>query len=524
MLLDASGRPHLGDFGVAVRLESLRSNPGRPQGTPYYMAPEVVQLSLPRSEQPGHSLRPDHRSDVYSLGVILYELLTAQLPYKAVNTEELFDLILHNDPPPPRLVNGALPPALEDVCLKALARNPAERYRTAGDLRAALLAALPPSAAVAPPPANKRKLQAILAGVAAVAVIGIAIALATSGGKEPTQPRDKLPVLDPKNAEARLTAIKSFLKDREPPPPLRPRARPKNADAVKDAPLTPALALTMGRANKAREAGHTKEEWEILHDVSNKLIDGGYFATAKGVGERMVEIAEPGSSNEPFAHLSLGLALYRAGEAEEGLAHYETALKFFRRIYDKAKNVLKKDQVSGIVRLVGLTLTRIGNANKALERYDNAEAAYLEAKKLLEPFDDRKSELSTLLLNLGSLQSTRGRHGDAEATLQEAVKLARELGKPDDEAEALINLGNAQSRGGDNEGAIKTYAKADRLMPATASYDARSLLLFNWLESLLEADRIADAKPLYQRLRRMVRPNDARALKLLDTLGPALSD
>lgn len=126
LLLDSTGNPWVADFGLAL----VESDPGLTMtgdilGTLRYMSPEQALAKR---------VMVDHRTDIYSLGVTLYELLTLQPAYPGRDRQELLRKIAFEDPKRPSKINRAVPPDLETIVLKATVKNPAERYATAQEL------------------------------------------------------------------------------------------------------------------------------------------------------------------------------------------------------------------------------------------------------------------------------------------------------------------------------------------------------------------------------------------------------
>ncbi len=123
--IDKTGRARLMDFGLAVHERELGRRAGEDSGTPPYMAPEQIR---------GETHLLDGRADIWSLGVVLYELLTGQRPFQADSRDDLREAILTRQPRPLRQVHDQVPAALAAICLRCLAKSPGDRYSSAADL------------------------------------------------------------------------------------------------------------------------------------------------------------------------------------------------------------------------------------------------------------------------------------------------------------------------------------------------------------------------------------------------------
>ncbi len=223
-------------------------------GSLYYMSPEQVKGSTD----------PDPRSDIYSAGAILYEIVTGKKPFDYEDRFSLMVAQVEEQPRLPSLIDPELPAGLDDIILKALAKEPGQRYSSAKDFLAALEIIQQPEATSAPKPrvrSKRRVISEALAGVAVVTICGLAGvgAVAWNRFNEP------LPVLPPvvlaaPKAPANLAAIPPDLPaTSEPSLEQQPAsARPVPVQPV-STPVSKPVIKQFAAASKSRSAPTPKE-------------------------------------------------------------------------------------------------------------------------------------------------------------------------------------------------------------------------------------------------------------------------
>jgi len=206
VLVDNSGNVRVADFGLARSIDdSGVTASGAILGSPAYMSPEQVK-----------GAPVDERSDIYSLGVMLYQLLAGEPPFRGLSPHAVMEMRLHKKPPPMRELNPDVPPYLEPIVARCLALAPEDRYRTVRELiddldRASHGSAATPALPAQPDKHERRWLAPAIAAGAAATIVGV-VAFIAWPGKSRTQvaPAAAVPTTSspsPKKAQIKVLTL-----------------------------------------------------------------------------------------------------------------------------------------------------------------------------------------------------------------------------------------------------------------------------------------------------------------------------
>ncbi len=240
VLIDERGRPRVVDFGLAYDVLSERlTKTGELLGTPSYMAPEQISRKSDTESADGSAV--ERVTDVYGLGALLYAALTAKPPFEGKDPLGLVVDVMRKLPTPPRKINQDVPPGLQEICLRALEKEPEHRYRTAADFARELEHYLDGASVEAArlgdrlgravrhrlPGTTAGRVAAVLGVIAGAVAVAAGVSLSVGGERRP--PRERVAELEAAiERRGRLS-----VDEHEALAELRESARPEDDEALR---------------------------------------------------------------------------------------------------------------------------------------------------------------------------------------------------------------------------------------------------------------------------------------------------
>jgi tetratricopeptide (TPR) repeat protein/predicted Ser/Thr protein kinase len=403
ILIDQSGQPRITDFGLAKRMQedSDLTSSGQVLGSPNFMPPEQAL---------GKRQAATLASDIYSLGAILYFLLTRRPPFAADSLTETLHQVLHTEPVSPRLLNAVVPRDLETICLKCLSKEPERRYASAHGLAEDLGRFLKGEPVQARPVGTAGKAWrwcrrnpklASLAGGSLALLLALAIGA---------------PIAAFRINQERHTAE---------------AARRNEARLRQEAELEQKKAQQ--EAFKSQQVAQFLED--MLQGVGPSVARGRDAALLREILVRTTERVGKDLASQPEVEAELrntiGEVYFALGQFDRAELMHETALHLRSR-------VLGEDDLA--------TAESLHNLAKALRNQGRlAEAESLERKALgirTRLLGQEHAEVATALDGLGKVLFQQGRRAEAESAYRQALAMRMKLFASDDlsVAESLDDL------------------------------------------------------------------------------------
>ncbi len=476
LLIDHRGTLWITDFGLA-RLQNAAglTMTGDLMGTLRYMSPEQAM---------GRPVDVDHRTDIYSLGVTLFELLTLKPAITGQDRQEVLRQIAHDEPTPPRRLEPAIPRELETILLKAMSKEPQSRYTTAqelaDDLRRFLedkpIRAKRPSLVERAAKWSRRHRAVVVAAVVilvfAVVTLAASTVLVVRKQREMERQRDRArnavdemytevaqkwlsqqPQLEPLQREFLLKALafyQEFARERSADPAARAAfalAEQRAGDIHMKLGERDSAERAYRRALELREAlaAEYPKNPEYRRDVADSYImlghllgDAGQLAEAESADRRAIDLGEALLSEFPRDHQyrrivaggqdSLGQVLRATGRLKEAESAHRQAVEHGNALLSESPGS------PSCRRELAVYCTNFGYLCRAIGRPQDAESAHRRALDLFQglvaesPKDPgHRWKLAGSYTNLDSILADTGRLVEAEAACRKALGLYESL-------------------------------------------------------------------------------------------------
>ena len=438
VLIDAYGQPHITDFGLAKRLadDGNLTTTGQVLGSPNFMPPEQAD---PTFGPPGPA------GDIYSLGALLYHLLTGRPPFIGESVEVTLRQLLQQEPVAPHLLNASIPADLETICLKCLQKEPARRYPTAQALADELRRFLHHEPIHARPIGRLEKFQSWCRREPVLATLTLSLAAVLVAGLLLTTGllwRERVARLRATAAEQAQSQLRLQVE------------RQKDAatsEAAKSRQLADFLQQMLTRAGPSASLGRdTTLLREVLDQTAQRL--------ESDLTNQSAVIAE--------LRDTIGRTYCDIGDTRKSIAMHREALRLRRELGTE-----RTSESAQNLTLLARALADSGELNEAETLNRTAMSLWQELNGPRDP------KVANCLNNLGNVHFRRGEMAKATDCFTQALNIYREHRDPNTSA-PIHNLGNILAFERDFAGAETLYREAIALArkehgdqhPTTALY------------------------------------------------------
>jgi serine/threonine-protein kinase len=438
ILISKDGTPYLSDFGLAREMKGTEKSitvSGAVMGTPYYMSPEQAS---------GEKRKIDARSDVFSMGAVMYEALTGKRPFDGAQLYEILDKVIQKDPPSPKSVSAVVQWDLNTICMKCLEKERHRRYQSAGELASDIRRFLDGEPINAVPSGfltkalKRAKKNKLATGAVATAIIVLLIVLVyamissarTSGKIETYMEQAALEFGQGNYADARSWCDKAL------------ELSPEDASAKE---LQERCVAEIAKKDEKARSESEAAKAEVAEELAKKAIR----AKAQAVLDRMKALTRPEEKLKACDDAlkidpAFGLAWQEKGYTHKEMEEYDNA-------FDCFTEAIKLEPT--------LAYSYYERAMITEEQRQNPEGAIPDFEKVVEL--DPNSHIGYYAK--GCIESGKKKYDDAILSYTRAIEIYPQYYL------AYNNRGNARVKKGEVDGAIADYNKAIELQPDDAS-------------------------------------------------------